>query len=449
MLSGELPLGLRGSLYRNGPGCLERNGVRVGHWFDGDGAVLAVHFTDSGARAHYKYVQTAGYKEESVAGEFLFGGYGMMPPGSFWDRFNRGLKNAANTSVLALPDKLLALWEGGYPHGLDLQTLDTKGPDTLEGLEKGWTFSAHPKRDPMTGNIYNFGVTPGKNAQLHIYMSDRTGKIQKHSAIDLDGVPLIHDFVLAGEYLVFFISPVRLQIFSALFHLKSFSDSLLWRPKLGTEVLVIRRASLELVSRNYAEPWFQWHFSNGYQDSDGNLIVDLVKYEDLATNQYLKEVARGQTKTAAKGTLWRVHLNPETASVTHEEPLVSRPCEFPSVSPQEVGQEARCTYLSLHRQDANIGEELLGAIGRYDHQTHSLTEADFGRNCYPTEPLYIPHPENPQQGWVITVVFDGSNQGKSEVWIFASDGLDRDPICRLGLPEIVPMGFHGTWHPQT
>jgi len=40
-----IPEGLRGSLYRNGPARLERGGVRVGHWFDGDGAILAVHFT--------------------------------------------------------------------------------------------------------------------------------------------------------------------------------------------------------------------------------------------------------------------------------------------------------------------------------------------------------------------------------------------------------------------
>ncbi|HEY9741210.1 MAG TPA: carotenoid oxygenase family protein, partial [Coleofasciculaceae cyanobacterium] len=35
ILSGKIPEGLRGSLYRNGPGRLERGGVRVGHWFDG------------------------------------------------------------------------------------------------------------------------------------------------------------------------------------------------------------------------------------------------------------------------------------------------------------------------------------------------------------------------------------------------------------------------------
>ena len=41
LLSGHIPEGIRGTLYRNGPGRLERGGQKVGHWFDGDGAILA------------------------------------------------------------------------------------------------------------------------------------------------------------------------------------------------------------------------------------------------------------------------------------------------------------------------------------------------------------------------------------------------------------------------
>src|SRR4028119_297094 len=153
ILSGKIPEGLRGVLYRNGPGRLERGGVRVGHWFDGDGAILGVHFTDAGATGLYRYVQTCGYLEESAAGEFLYGNYGMTAPGPVWNQWLRPVKNAANTSVLALPDKLLALWEGGNPHALDLQTLETRGLDDLAGLSDELSYSAHPKCDPQTGEI--------------------------------------------------------------------------------------------------------------------------------------------------------------------------------------------------------------------------------------------------------------------------------------------------------
>jgi all-trans-8'-apo-beta-carotenal 15,15'-oxygenase len=65
ILAGAIPTGLSGTLYRNGPGRLERGGQRRGHWFDGDGAILAVKFADGAARGVYRYVQTEGYQVES------------------------------------------------------------------------------------------------------------------------------------------------------------------------------------------------------------------------------------------------------------------------------------------------------------------------------------------------------------------------------------------------
>ena len=168
ILSGQLPEGLRGTLYRNGPGRLERGGIPVGHWFDGDGAILAVNFTDNGVTAVYRYVQTAGYQEEAAAGKLLYGNYGMTAPGPVWNQWLKPVKNAANTSVLPLPNKLLALWEGGNPHSLDLQTLETRGLDDLDGLSQGLAYSAHPKVDDQTGEIFNFGISPGMNATLNV-----------------------------------------------------------------------------------------------------------------------------------------------------------------------------------------------------------------------------------------------------------------------------------------
>lgn len=446
-LSGAIPTGLRGSLYRNGPARLERGGQQVGHWFDGDGAVLGVHFTDTGAIAAYRYVQTAAYQVEEKAGKLIFGNYGMTPPGPIWRRVGKPLKNTANTSVLPLPDKLLALWEAGQPHQLDLQSLDTIGLESLAGLENRLPYSSHPKRDPQTGEIYNFGVTYRKNALLHLYRSDRTGQIQQKAAVPLDGLPMIHDFVLAGSYLVFCISPVQLiHPLSWLAKLKSYSDSLDWQPERGTQILIIDRATLQVVSRGEAEPWYQWHFSNGYVNASGLVVVDLVCYKDFQTNQLLKEVATGQMQTAAKGTLWQLCLNPKSGKLLERYQVLNRDCEFPTVAPTQVGQAARFTYLAVHRSETAVRQEMLNAIARFDHQTGTLTEAYFGKNGYPMEPIYAPDTHNPEHGWVLTVVFNG-DRNASEVWIFDANCLDAEPVCRLALPGIIPFGFHGVWNP--
>jgi carotenoid cleavage dioxygenase-like enzyme len=444
ILAGKVPDGLRGTLYRNGPGRLERGGIHAGHWFDGDGAVLAVNFTDAGVTGLYRYVQTAGYQKEAVAGKLLYGNYGMTAPGPIWNQWLKPVKNAANTSVLALPDKLLALWEGANPHALDLETLETRGLDNLDGLGQGLPYSAHPKVDYQTKEIFNFGISVAFNATLNVYKSDFTGKIIQKAQFTLEGVPLIHDFVLAGQYLIFFAPAVRLNLFPALVGISSYSGSLEWQPQAGTQILVIDRETLSLVSRGETEPWFQWHFANGYVDANNLVVVDIARYQDFQTNQYLQEVATGETHTSAKSTLTRVHLQPQTGKVTSIQQLLDRSCEFPNVPPQNLGQVSRYTYMSLFRQGTDISQELLNAIARFDHNTETLTEADLGENRYPSEPLPVQDTQNPHQSWVLTVIYDG-NSHSSEVWVFDSDRLDEKPVCRLGLPSVIPHSFHGNW----
>ncbi len=444
VISGKVPPGLRGSLYRNGAGRLERGGISVGHWFDGDGAILAVHFTDAGVNATYRYVQTAGYQEENQAGKYLYGNYGMTAPGAIWNQWRKPVKNSANTSVLALPDKLLALWEGDNPHSLDLQTLETFGLDNLGGLTPGIPYSAHPKIDGETGEIFNFGISLGKNATLNLFKSDVTGKIIKTGKITLEGFPVVHDFVLAGRYLIFFMPPVQINVLPIMLGIRSYSDCMQWQPQLGTKIYVFDRETFDLVSQGETEPWFQWHFANGYLGEQGTAIIDFARYQDFQTNQYLKEVATGVTQTLAETTYTRISLNPQTAKVEQIENIINRTCEFPIVPPQNVGKYSHHTYFSIARQGTDISQEILNAIATFDHHTQTLTEANFITGEYPSEPIYVQDRENPETAWILTVVYDG-NHHSSQVWIYDAARLDVEPTCKLQLPQVIPHSFHGTW----
>ncbi|EAZ94254.1 carotenoid oxygenase family protein [Crocosphaera chwakensis] len=444
ILSGEIPDGLRGTLYRNGPGRLERGDQKVGHWFDGDGAILAIHLTEEGATATYRYVQTEGYQKEAEANRYLYPNYGMTVPGPFWKTWGKDVKNVANTSVLALPEKLLALWEGGNPYALNLHNLETKTLDNLDNLNEKQPFSAHPKIDPETGIIYNFGISLGAKVTLNLYKSDRTGKVVQKSDYSLEGLRLIHDFVLAGSYIIFFVPPVRVKLLPAALGFSSLSDAMEWKPELGTEILIFDRDSLSFVTKGKAAPWFQWHYSNGYVDEQGNIIVEFVRYPDFSTNQNLKEIPTGKIKTPAKGTLWEVEIDPKTAKVIRQEQLLDRGSDFPIIPPHQTGQNWRYTYLSVHRENADLSEEILGIIARYDRQLNKLTVANMEENLYASEPIFVPNIPNSEIGWVLTVVYDG-NEHRSELRIYDSEELDKPPLCRLGLPNVIPMGFHGTW----
>lgn len=447
LLAGKIPDGLRGSLYRNGPGRLARGNQKVGHWFDGDGAILAVHFTDTGAKATYRYVQTKGYQQESQANQYLFPNYGMNTPGFFWNNWGKEVKNAANTSVLALPDKLLALWEGGFPHKLDLQSLETFGLDDLASLQREDTFSAHPKVDLSTGEIFNFGVTIGSKISLNLYKSDSTGQIIQRNAFNLGRLSLLHDFVVAEKYLVFFIPPIKADILAIILGFKTFSDAMQWQPSLGTRILIFDRDSLSLVSESVTDAWFQWHFANGCLNEQGNIEIVFVRYDDFNTNQYLKEVPTGKTETLAIGKLAKITLNPQSAAVINHETLVDISCDFPVISPQLVSKPWQKTFLAVHRPDSdngNLRQEILGLPACYDHSSGKLSIANLEDNCYGSEPIFVTDGLSPETGWLIVVVYNGNNHS-SEVRIYDSQHLENEPLCCLQLPSVIPPGFHGTW----
>ena len=67
---------------------------------------------------------------------------------------------------------LLALWEGELPTALKKSDLSTIGRTNGGALQKGDTFSAHPKVDPKTGLIYNVGLTHGRNETINVYEMD-------------------------------------------------------------------------------------------------------------------------------------------------------------------------------------------------------------------------------------------------------------------------------------
>jgi all-trans-8'-apo-beta-carotenal 15,15'-oxygenase len=439
-IAGAVPAGLRGALYRNGPGRLGRQDQRMGHWFDGDGAILGVWFGAAGTNnttAAYRYVETAGFQIEEEADRLCLSGYGTQPD-RWLDRF-KPLKNAANTSVLALTDRLLALWEGGRPHGLDLDDLQTLGIDTVLQLPPDANYSAHYKRDPETGEIFNFGVQAGPKTTIQLYRHDAWGKLLCSNAIAFPAVPLIHDFVLAGRYLVFCIPPVRAQVLPLMLRLSTFSQALQWRPELGTEVIICDRDTLMIVTRFTSDPWFQWHFGNASELADGTISLDVVRYEDFAVNQFLAEVAAGDAPTVARSSLWRLRLDPVQGKVLANECVLDRHCEFPMGLPG-AGPE-RDTLLSLQSTPEYQANQLFQTIGRLSH-TGDLIVAPMPDGHYASEPIFAPDGDNP--GWVIAVVYNGPKD-RSELWIWGKLDLLAPPVCRLRLPEVIPPGFHGTW----
>ena len=142
-IEGTIPADLKGSLWRNGPGNFERGGQRFEHVLDGDGYLGRISIDGSAGRASFKgrFVRTADFEEEEAADAILKRNtFGTQPEGGVLANAGRlALKNVANTNVVTLGGKVLALWEAGMPQRVVPSTMDCEGNDDLGGslLEGG------------------------------------------------------------------------------------------------------------------------------------------------------------------------------------------------------------------------------------------------------------------------------------------------------------------------
>ena len=203
-IEGKVPPFLRGTYYVNGPARFARGNARYRHWLDGDGMVCALSLSDDGARLAARYVRGTRLAEEEAAGRPLYRSFGTAFPG---DRLVRGvaLESPLNVSVYPYGGALLAFGEQGLPWELDPLTLATRAPFTFGGaLNRLSPFAAHPKIDPATGELFNFGINfASAQASLNLYRFDPQGKPVYRRRLPLDAPTSLHDFCLSGRYAIF------------------------------------------------------------------------------------------------------------------------------------------------------------------------------------------------------------------------------------------------------
>ena len=80
-IQGKIPESVRGTFFRIGPGRNKIGNQKFGHWFDGDGMLHAVTFTEDGAIYRNKYVRTPKYLKETKAKKIVKRSFGHNAPG--------------------------------------------------------------------------------------------------------------------------------------------------------------------------------------------------------------------------------------------------------------------------------------------------------------------------------------------------------------------------------
>lgn len=443
-VEGELPPELRGTLYRIGPARWDIYGERLRHWFDGDGMVHALTLGGGEVRYRCRFVQQSAHVAEDRARRRLFGSFGTSPPGGRLRRFLRRKRrrNPANTHIVAHAGGLYALCEGGRPWRLDPRDLSTLGEEALGDLLPTpiSTFTAHPRRDPGTGELWGFGVQFGRVPRLHLYCWPSAGAATRVVSVDLPMPALIHDFGLTERYAVVVVTPIVVPTvpWGLILGQSSLGECLRYRPERGAQIGLIDRQSGE-VTWCPTDPFLSFHIANAYDEGD-EVVVDLCAYgsEDLLRVFYA--MMEGPMPTV-EGELWRLRIDRRTRAVRRDV-LLDASFEFPRIADDRIGRR--------HRWIAGLTWRGAGAIpGRpalFDVERRVIHEAPIGEGAWAGELVPAPKAGAREDGdaWLLSVVLD-ARAGASELQIFDGGALERGPVARARLPHVMPLGFHGSW----
>jgi all-trans-8'-apo-beta-carotenal 15,15'-oxygenase len=434
-VEGTLPAELRGTLYRNGPGQFGQFGTRYSHPFEADGAVTAIRIENGRALGASKLTRSAGLAEERAAGKLL---YGMSAP---WHRrVTNGLrgkqKNTANTSVIVWQGRVFALMEAGRPTEIAAGDLTTIGATDLGAIKTA--FSAHPHRVASRNAFYNFGLAYGKTPLLHLYELPDTGRARHLGAVPLPGAPMLHDFIATDTHLVFFLSPVRVDLPRMLLSLGSFEDMFRWKPELGTEIICVPIDRPTEPVRFTTDAFYQWHFANARSDGD-RLVIDYVRYPSFDSFHDIGSYARGGTGYAlADGRYHRATIDLTRRTMTDRR-ILDRPCEFPTVARGFEGTAHTASYLVI--------DDLAG-IASLAPDTGAVDAHVLPATQRASEPVFVARPgaTGETDGHVLTLCADGPSE-RAFVGVYDARHIAAGPLAKIWLDHHVPITFHGTFAP--
>lgn len=127
-------------------------------------------------------------------------------PGKYRNKFTDAVelkvRSTANTNVVFFNGQLLALKEDSPPYAMDPVTLETKGLYDFEGQLPSLTFTAHPKFDPVTGEMICFGYEARGDGTPDVcyYTVSPTGQFTEVVWLVSPVVAMIHDFAVTDNW---------------------------------------------------------------------------------------------------------------------------------------------------------------------------------------------------------------------------------------------------------
>lgn len=434
VIRGELPRGLQGVLYRNGPN--PRFPLPGLHWFGGDGMIHAIAVDNGQASYRNRWVRTPKWRDEDRAGRALFRTFaGKLPDAPPWAGKDGGV---ANTHIVPHAGKLLALEEGHLPTGIAPRTLDTLGYIDF-GLPAG-PFTAHPKTDPDTGEMVFFGynATGMLSTGVRVGAIDGSGALRYAQDLQAPYSSMIHDFIVTQRHIVLPVLPLT----GSLARARQGGPAYAWEPDKATMLGVVRRGDPQAPVRWFeGPPCYVFHVMNAWE-TEGRLHADVMMYDEAPLFPHADGSAGDPARQQAYLTRWTLDLN-SSGSGFEIERLDAAVGEFPRIDERRNGLPYRHGWFAAADDDGS-GE--LASIVHVDLSNGTRNRYVFPNGGIPSEPVFAARGPDEGEGWILAVVWQPET-GSSEMQVFEACDIASGPLAAIELPQRVPFGFHGSWVP--
>ena len=407
--------------------------------------VCALRFEEGSVSFTNRFVRSRKFIAEEKSGSPIFRGFGTAFKGDLLKR-RIMLESPVNVSVYPYRNSLLAFGEQGLPYELDPLTLETRGEFNFGGaLNDVSPFSAHPKFDRKTGEMFNFGIAfSATDPLLHLYRFDAQGGLVYRRRLRLDYPCSLHDFGLSQSFAIFYLSPYLLNMNSFVLEGRTLMDSLEWEPERGSRLLVVSRETGALIASIPIGSRHCLHFINCFEA--GNLLhMDVLELERPIYDQY--QTLPDLFTDVCEGQPVRYVLDCTTGKLCERRELDYRLApDFPSIDVCQAAHPYEHFWM--------LGISSTGQLGRkfFDQLVHASWDGDSPGDIYQSppehylagEPIFIPDPSRKAAGSIICQIFDG-RKVEGFFAIFDASNVAAGPVARLRLETPIYLGFHATF----
>lgn len=451
-IEGEIPAEMDGAFYRVHPDPQFAPKAGGGdQFFNGDGMVTMFRFNNGKVSMKQRYAKTDKWKLENKAGKALFGSY--RNPRTDDPSVIGQHRGTANTNVLIHGKELLAMKEDSPCLVMDKHSLETDGYTDWRGQLPLKTFGAHPKIDVDTGNLCNISYAADGDLcrDAHYYEIDQEGNVVTRADFEVPYYTMLHDFAIAGDYIVIPVSPYS----SDPSVLEQDRPHFYYDRSLPTYLGVMRRDSDGSDIR-----WFKHdaglcscHVMNAFVDgtkvhldTPASKIGSLPFFPDKDGAPFDPELAMTELVRIT------VDLTSNEDIVESVTKLGEAPGEFPRIDDRMAGKPYNHGWMITY----DLEKPYNGPPGPFAGVINTLTHFNLATGeeeswwCGPDgslqEPCFIPRSPNASEGdgWIVALV-DDHVRNYSDLCIFDATDVAKGPIARAKLPIRLRQGLHGNW----